>query len=161
MQDIFNWIKNLFRKPQRQVTSEVLPAWYSFARMELGVKEVPGEKHNPRIIEYHSAVSMKAQADEVAWCAAFVNWCLKKANVRGTGLANARSFLLWGKKVTDPKKGDICVFWRGREDSWQGHVGFYAGEYGKYILVLGGNQGNEVSIKRYPKSQLLEFRRLA
>ncbi len=154
-------ILNLFRKPQRQVTSEVLPAWYAIAVKEIGVKEITGEKHNPRILEYHSTTSLKASTDEISWCAAFVNWCLKKANVRGTNLANARSFLTWGKSVTEPKKGDICVFWRGRVDSWQGHVGFYAGETSTHILVLGGNQGNEVCIKKYPKSQLLEFRRLA
>jgi uncharacterized protein (TIGR02594 family) len=155
------WIKNLFRIPQRQVTSEVLPAWYAIAVKEIGVKEIAGSKHNPRIIEYHSVTTLKSTSDEVAWCSAFVNWCLKKANVRGTNLANARSFLTWGKSVADPKKGDICVFWRGRVDSWQGHVGFYAGETKTHIKVLGGNQGNEVSYKNYPKSQLLEFRRLA
>ena len=158
---MIKWFKNLFAKPQRQETSEVLPVWYALAVKEIGVKEIPGSKHNARILEYHSAVSMKATADEVSWCSAFVNWCLKRGNVRGTNLANARSFLSWGKKVTDPKKGDICVFWRGAQDSWQGHVGFYAGETKSAIIVLGGNQGNEVCYKKYPKSQLLEFRRLA
>lgn len=138
-------------------TSEV----FEIAKNEIGVKEIPGEKHNARILEYHSAVTMKAKADEISWCAAFVNWCLLRGNVKGTSLANARSFLKWGVGVKDPQKGDICVFWRGSPESWQGHVGFYAGETKNYILVLGGNQGNEVCIKKYPKSQLIEFRRAA
>lgn len=137
-------------------TSEV----FEIAKKEIGVKEIPGEKHNARILEYHSAVTMKAQADEIAWCAAFVNWCLKRGNVLGTSLANARSFLKWGVVVKDPQIGDICVFWRGSPTSLKGHVGFYAGQTKNYILVLGGNQGNEVCIKKYPKAQLIEFRRL-
>lgn len=158
---ILKWIKNLFRKPQRQETSEVIPAWYMFAVREIGVKEIPGSKANSRIAEYHSTTTLKSTSDEVSWCSAFVNWCLKAANVRGTGLANARSFLTWGKKVTVPRKGDICVFWRESTDSWKGHVGFYAGETSRDIIVLGGNQGNQVCYKKYPKKQLLEFRRLA
>ena len=158
---ILNWIKNLFRKPQRQETSGVIPKWYAIAVKEIGVKEVPGSKANARIVEYHAATTLKSTSDEVSWCSAFVNWCLKQANVRGTGLANARSFLAWGKKADVPRKGDICVFWRESEDSWKGHVGFYAGETLTSIIVCGGNQGNEVSYKKYPKKQLLDIRRLA
>ena len=51
------------------------------------------------------------------------------------------------------------MFWRGKRDGWQDHVDFYAGcaENGD-ILVLGGNQGDAVSIRPYSASQLLGSR---
>ena len=132
------------------------------AKKELGVKEIAGGKHNARIIEYHKTCTMKAESDEVSWCAAFVNWCLIQANLRGTNLANARSYLKWGVSYLDkPEIGDICVFWRGSKESTQGHVGFYMGENETHISVLGGNQGNAVSIMDYPKIRLLDIRRTA
>jgi hypothetical protein len=42
-----------------------------------------------------------------------------------------------------------------------GHVGFYAGIEANDVLVLGGNQGDSVSIAPYLKSRLLGVRRLA
>lgn len=141
-------------------TPEVLPLYYQIALKELGVREIKGNAHNARILEFHKATSYKATADEVAWCSAFVNWCLKEAGIEGTNNAAARSFLRWGEATKTPKKGDICVFKRG-SSPWQGHVGFYAGETETHILVLGGNQGDEVCIKKYPKEQLIEIRRVA
>jgi uncharacterized protein (TIGR02594 family) len=143
-------------------TSEVLPEWYEIAIKEIGVKEYPGSKHNARIIEYHQTCTMRATSDEIAWCAAFVNWCLLKGKSKGTNFANARSYLKWGvSSLKDPKKGDVCIFWRTSPDSTQGHVGFYAGETKDHILVLSGNQGNEVCIMKYSKTRLLDIRQAA
>lgn len=140
-----------------------IPSYYQTALVEKekNVKEILGRKHSPRILEYHQATDLKATEDEVSWCSSFVNWCLKQNGIKGTNKANARSFLEWGKKVpvTTPKVGDIVVFWRGDKDGWLGHVGFYAGEKEDKILVLGGNQGNEVNFSYYKKSQLLGYRR--
>jgi len=97
---------------------------------------------------------------ETPWCAAFVNAVLKEAGGgNGTGKLNARSFLNFGKETNSPKIGDIVVLERGGKNSWQGHVGFFQG-YDKNgnIKVLGGNQGNKVSIASYPKEKLLGFR---
>jgi hypothetical protein len=41
-----------------------------------------------------------------------------------------------------------------------GHVGFYAGTEGSKVLVLGGNQSDEVNISRYPKNRILGIRHL-
>lgn len=142
-------------------TSEVLPAHYLIALKEVGVKEIKGEAHNKRIIEYHSATDLGATEDEISWCAAYVNWCLKQAHRKGTNKANARSFLDWGDIVLTPKKGDIVIFWRVSKTGWQGHVGFFVEETKDYILVLGGNQNNEVNFSHCKKSQLLGYRRLS
>lgn len=96
--------------------------------------------------------------ETTAWCAAFVNAALGAVGEEQTGKLTARSFLNWGQPVSSPKRGDVVVLARGTE-AWQGHVGFYVGEDANSIFVLGGNQGNAVSIQPYPKDQLLGIRR--
>lgn len=131
-------------------------SWLVVAEQELGQAEIVGTKHNPRIIEYHSTTKLKSVADEVPWCAAFVNWCLKQSGFEGTNSAAALSFLRWGEPCTFTK-GAIVVFRRGTK-SWQGHVGFAVDENFLAVKVLGGNQGNAVSYKWYMKKDLLGYR---
>jgi uncharacterized protein (TIGR02594 family) len=131
---------------------------------ELGTYEIAGDKDHPRIIEYLRTVVLPASVDlhdEVNWCSAFVSWCMLTAGGTSTRNAAARSWLKWGRGTTNPQPGDVAVFWRGSPDSWKGHVGFYIGKVGGYVVVLGGNQGNKVSVRYYKASQLLGCRRAA
>lgn len=141
------------------------PPWYLIARAEIGVKEVPGGKDHPRIIEYLKATSIPAayHHDETAWCSAFVNWCMREAGFKGTGLANARSWLQWGEPLTQPRIGCITVFSADGRGPKAGHVAFfvdsYADKQGAQVLrVLGGNQHNEVCDAPYAKARLLGYR---
>lgn len=130
---------------------------------QLGQKEIKGDKHNNTIVNYaHESGFKWVNDDETPWCSIFINWCAKKAELKGSGKANARSWLLVGLAVSNPEPGDIVVFWRGSIDSWQGHVGIFLGfsQNGKRIYCLGGNQGNQVSISAYSIDTLLGFRRL-
>ena len=131
---------------------------YRLALKELGQAEIPGEKDNPRIVLYHSYTQGKADSDEVAWCSAFMNYCIVEAGGVGTGSALARSWLRWGKAVGKPQLGDIVIFSSSR-GPWAGHVGFFCEDLGDSILVLGGNQSNKVSFAPYPKSRLLGYQR--
>ncbi len=101
------------------------------------------------------------------WCAAFVNSVLEVNNIPGSESVSehplmARSFLRWGEKVSEPKRGDIIVFPRGNSD-WQGHVGFYISTYSvtgiEYYVILGGNQDDKVSYELYPSARALSIRR--
>jgi len=130
----------------------MIPRHLDKALCELGQQEISGAEANPRISEYLVTVR-QGLSDEIPWCAAFVNWCLPN----GTGLANAKSYLHWGYKIKEPKLGCIVIFNRGTE-KWQGHVGFYLDEVGDYIYLLGGNQGNKVSIRAYNKNALRSYR---
>jgi uncharacterized protein (TIGR02594 family) len=103
----------------------------------------------------------------IDWCAAFVNAVLHEMGIPGSeSVSNyplvAKSFLGWGKRVKEPKQGDIVIFPRGKEP-WQGHVGFYYGtvyEKGKkFYQILGGNQDKSVSIKLFPAKSVLGIRR--
>jgi uncharacterized protein (TIGR02594 family) len=135
--------------------------WYQIALEELayGVSEMPGEAHNPRIIEYHATCTLKATNDETPWCSAFVNWCLRQAGLKGTDSAGAQSWLKWkdGTKITSPRLGCLAVFKRGKEP-WQGHVGFFASEDDNHIQLLGGNQGNTISLASQRKDKLMGYR---
>jgi uncharacterized protein (TIGR02594 family) len=136
------------------------PIEFALQELVAGVAEVPGPADNPRIGEYHKAAGIGPD-DETSWCSSFVNWCHKQAGGEGTGNPAARSWIHWGKVTTQPKPGDVVVFWRGTRDGWQGHVAFYLGETGSAIIVLGGNQGDRVSVAAYSRERLLSYRRTA
>ena len=139
--------------------------WFDIATAELGkgVSEKKGAAANPRIVDYLQSTGLSATmatSDETAWCSAFVNFCVEQAGFEGTNSASARSWLKWGVETDKPVPGCICVFERGAPPS--GHVAFFVSESGDDVEVLGGNQGNAVSIRKYPKkkpgSRLLSYR---
>ena len=144
---------------------------HEIALAELGTTEVAGPQHNSRIQLYHDFTTLDAEADEIAWCAAFVNFCIATKwgldpneylalGRPGTGRANARSFMDFGVSVAIPRAGDIAVFWRESPQSWKGHVGIvHLPDDGRgNILLLGGNQSNCVCIKAYDQDRLLGLR---
>jgi uncharacterized protein (TIGR02594 family) len=146
------------KKPVKVSLAKNAPRWYKKAVKELGVAEIKGRNHNPKILVYHQATSLKAKSDETSWCSSFINWLFEECGMSGTDKANARSWLDWGKPLNAPKKGCVVIFWRVSLKGWQGHVGLYVKEDSKNIYVLGGNQSNKVSIAPYPKNRLLGYR---
>jgi uncharacterized protein (TIGR02594 family) len=132
--------------------------WMQYALEEYGQRERRGTRSNSRIDAYLRSVGQAAD-DEIAWCSAFVNWCMEQANIMGTGRSNARSWLDWGGScVGVPGYGVVTILTRGSRNGWRGHVGFYVGREGANLLLLGGNQDNSVSIKEYAASRLLGYR---
>src|SRR5262245_35962084 len=134
------------------------PAWLGPAWLELGQSERDGEAHNARILAlYRDAGHAEVRADEVAWCAAFAGACLERAGIASTRSLMARSYLDWGRPVEDGQLGAVAVFSRGSDTS-QGHVGFWLGETGDSIMLLGGNQSDAVSVMAVANSRLLGLR---
>lgn len=133
------------------------PKWLAIAQKETGQKEIVGVGDNPRVLEYHKATSLGATSDDVAWCSSFVNWCFRQASYKGTGLANARSFLNWGVELEEPIVGCVAVFKRGTNPA-QGHVAFYLDHDETHVTVLGGNQSNSVCVAKYKIDDLLGYR---
>jgi len=133
--------------------------WLDEAKKDLGIKEVRGNRHNPRVLEmFHQAGHGWVHDDETAWCSAAMNAWMEQAGYKGTGSLAARSWLTWGKPVEKVKPGAIAVFSRGKS-SWQGHVAICTGkETRTHLEVLGGNQRNAVNVRMYPKSKLLGLR---
>lgn len=133
----------------------------NIALAEFGIREISGKQDNPEVLKYFNDLGFDGNAlkDETAWCAAFVNWVLKKSGYIGSGKLNARSLLSVGKPTQNPEKGDIVVLWRKSPTDWRGHTGFFIRETKSWVYLLGGNQGNRVSIQAYPKSRVLEYRK--
>lgn len=141
------------------VPQPAVPPWYTFAAAEVGVKEIVGPEHNPRVMEYLSSVRGEWPGDETPWCSAFVNWCITQTGLQGTESARARSWLDWGVTTAKPTFGCVVVLWRGSPASTSGHVGFYAGSDDREsIRLLGGNQKNRVCIATYPAARVVDYR---
>ena len=108
---------------------------------------------------FRRSSGQRLNPQETAWCAAFVNAALSASGGQGTNTLLARDFLKVGTATENPREGDIVVLSRGDPNGWQGHVGFYVGRDRRgNVLVLGGNQGNAVSVSPFPASQVLGYR---
>jgi len=146
------------KKPKRNKGFQEEPAWLRRARQELGVTEIPGQHHNPRVLWYWTKAKLGFDTDEVPWCAGFVCAMLEDVGIRSTRSGMARSFTRWGKKLGKPVVGAVVVYWRGKPDGWSGHVGFVAGlDKSGRILTLGGNQDNQVSIEPFTPHRVLGY----
>lgn len=126
------------------------------------VKERPGAQDDPFIRWCHGSTSMGESADEVPWCSSFVNrlaWLLRLPRSKS---AAARSWLDVGEsiKLEAAEPGyDVVVFTRGSNPT-AGHVAVFAGLDGDAVRVIGGNQGNSVTLATYPRNSVLGVRRL-
>lgn len=138
-----------------------VPGYLLHALSELQTAEIPGEKDNPRIVRYwnEAKISPAVNDDETAWCAAFVGAMLFRDGVEGTRKPNAKSYALWGHEWAGMGLGAVVVLHRsGNAPKWQGHVGFCVGMNASNVYVLGGNQGNKVSIAAFPRSRVMTIR---
>lgn len=134
------------------------PPWLAAAWAELGQREVRGSADNARIRAFFRDVGHPAILhDEVAWCAAFAGACLERAGFASTRSLMARSYLRWGEEIEGGRLGAIVVLSRG-SDPAAGHVGFLLGETASHLMLLGGNQGDAVSVAAYPKTRLIGLR---
>lgn len=139
--------------PSSSVFNSKVP-WMSTAFKEVGQAEVRGAKANPRILEYFEASSYWGTDDSGssnAWCASFVAWVMKQNGYAAVENAfRAKAWSGFGKKISTPIYGAIGVKTR----KGGGHVAFVVGQSndGKYLFMLGGNQGDKVQIKKYPLS---------
>lgn len=129
--------------------------------LEVNWKEISGNTSNPLILECYYAVDgiknpeMRDDSD-TPWCSCYANKKIQDAGGRGTRSPLARSWLAWGKE-SEGNVGDLVVLKRG-DSTWQGHVGFLHKKGLLYVEILGGNQGNTVSIKKFLRANVLGYR---
>lgn len=132
------------------------PAWVTLAREMVGLREVPGVASNPEIVRmWHDIKRSGIKDDATPWCTAFAGAMLERAGVRSSRFEAAKSYLDWGVRLDGPVHGCVVVF--SREGG--GHVGFVVGQddAGR-LLVLGGNQGDSVSVKAFPRDRVTGYR---
>ena len=133
------------------------PSWLKIARSYDGLKEIPGPRHNQTIIRWLGKLNAWWSNDETPWCGVFVAYCMKEAGLPRPKLyMRAKEWANYGVLLRPDllSPGAILVF--DREGG--GHVGFYVGEDAGHYFVLGGNQGNAVSVMKLGKSRLLASR---
>lgn len=134
----------------------MIPRWIELARSMIGLHEVKGDTHSPEILAMWKDIKRGGiKNDETPWCAAFVGAMLERAGITSSRFESAKSYLAWGIPLTEPAFGCVVVF--SREGG--GHVAFVVGrDEHCNLLVLGGNQGDEVSIKSFQTTRVTGYR---
>lgn len=148
---------------------------FVLAQRYIGIAEMKGNKDHPLIQWWLSLCGFDTEThDEVAWCSAFVNGIAWELRLPRSKSAAARSWLGVGVLVDSINSaivGDVVIMRRGEGTqpgpevlNAVGHVGFFAGLSIEgnitKVHILGGNQGNSVSIQSFPAVQILGIRRL-
>jgi uncharacterized protein (TIGR02594 family) len=144
-----------------------LPKALAVALQYYGIKEIPGLKSNPIILQMAQNIGVADiyKNDDLSWCALFVNNALQQAgkplvDPKGDrwNLLRALYLLNWGDEVQpgDERTGDVLVFQR----PGGGHVGFYIAETKSTFYVYGGNQANAANFTEIAKNRLKGARRL-
>lgn len=132
------------------------PAWLAEARRHIGVREIPGPAHEARILAWWRAIRRGGiRDDETPWCAAFVGACLEAVGLVSSRFEGALSYLDWGVKLDTAELGAIAVLRR----EGGAHVGFVVGrDLAGNIMLLGGNQGNEVNVRAFDTRRVVGYR---
>lgn len=136
-------------------------AWIAIARKYVGLQEKFGPQHDPHILKWWKNIGAPFQDDETPWCGAFVGGVLFEAGVKPVaGGASAKAWTKLPVKLpTDrPAFGAVAIFNRPPNPA-HGHVGFIVGKDQRgNLMILGGNQGNRVSIKPFSRDRLHAIR---
>jgi uncharacterized protein (TIGR02594 family) len=137
---------------------------FDLAQRFVGMKEVSVKMSNPAVLSMLQLDSRWATDDSVPWCSAFTNYIAWLLRLPRSKSLRARSWLGVGRSINliDAQVGfDVVILNRGGVpdpgvlDS-PGHVAFYAG----HQQMLGGNQGDAVSVISFNPKDLLGVRRL-
>ena len=93
-----------------------------------------------------------------AWCAAFMNFVLKRTGRPVTGSDLAVSFSTYGRAIPGPKFGAIAILKRGKTG---GHVGVVVGvNKSGDPIIISGNHNRAVGIGIYPSRRVLAYREI-
>jgi uncharacterized protein (TIGR02594 family) len=136
-----------------------------------GLKEVPGSKSNPYILEIINKEIPWAKDDSaISWCAIFITHLFRKLGwqsklpLKPYGARewkNSKLKVVWdstkdGKETIKnvAKPGYILIFKRGT--GWTGHLTLFINLFSDTaIRCFGGNQEDAVNIRHYSTDNLL------
>ena len=141
---------------------------YQLGQRFLGLHEVPGTTANPAILAMLQLDSAWPTDDAVPWCSAWLNTVCHLLGLDRSKSLRARSWLRVGTPLdlAAAEPGfDVVILNRGGVADptvidAPGHVGFFDHRDGDLVRVLGGNQGNQVSVAPFPAADVLGVRRL-
>ena len=127
------------------------------AKRHVGLKEIPGPRHNSTILGWLRKLRAWWSEDEMPWCGTFVAHCLQEAGLPIIkNWFRAKDWAAYGSNLrsTHVAPGAILVFAR----QGGGHVGFYVGDDANFFYVLGGNQSNGVNVMKLAKARCIAIR---
>lgn len=149
---------------------------FDMAQRFIGIKETAGTVNNPVIMAMLRLDAAWPANDEVAWCSAFINFIAWLWRLPRSKNLAARSWLSVGeaialeeatvdpmtvvilKRGADPQPGPEVVHADG---TWPpGHVGLFAGLNSTHVMLLGGNQGDGVSVQSFQRNRVIGVRRI-
>ncbi|CUV65221.1 hypothetical protein BN3087_220038 [Sulfurovum sp. enrichment culture clone C5] len=145
---------DLGSETKKAITSLCIPVWLKNAMKYIGVHEIHGTQNDVTVMKWHK-LSGGFSNDEIAWCGSYVNGIMIESGFKKTVSSPARalSWLEFGVS-SKPVIGAIAV----KSRIGGGHVGFLVATEGKYVYILGGNQSDEVNIRRYLVSDFKDYR---
>lgn len=154
----FKWLENI----------GTLPKLVSIGLQYLGVKEYPGVKNNPVIMDwaYRLGIADIYLGDTMAWCGLAIAHLLRLAkkpplDVRGDRYNYLRALYYknWGNEVPidEIQLGDLV----GLKREGGGHIGIAIAfsKDKKTIFLIGGNQSNEFNISEFDADRIAFARR--
>jgi uncharacterized protein (TIGR02594 family) len=140
-----------------------------------GTKWKPGDPKNQTIEGWLDAIGqaypgMKSYCDAeksqdyFSWCGLTVGYCMAKAGIAPVfGTSDTGRFLWaaawmgWGTPVSNPQPGDVVIFNLGNNDH---HVSLFVKDNGDGTWAChGGNQGHQVTVSNFHKSNVMGVRR--
>lgn len=130
------------------------------ALRDFAVAETLGGGSSAEILAMAQGLALSYTKDEVPWCGlAIAHWTHQVGLALPEAPLASRSWLSWGAKAETPELGDVTVLWRGAPSNWEGHVGLFVTRRGALVYLLGGNQGNAVTIVPFNVARVLGYRR--
>lgn len=113
---------------------------------QIGVREATGKNDGPEVEMYLNHVG---KSKGLAWCSAFVAWCLSEAEIKHTVNAwsptseNRRSFVYRNQSFSkEPAPGDVFTIFYPRLKR-VGHTGFYHANQNDFIIITVEGNTNE------------------
>lgn len=151
-QEKLEWVLDTLEK----ASDNTVTPWVDEAYKDLGVTEIKGDKHNPKILQMWKDAKLGGiKSDEIPWCSGAACAWMERAGIRSPRTDGAKNWLNWGEVIDKPAYGCVVVFTR----TGGGHVGFVVGEdKNGNLLVVGGNQGDSVNVKSFLKSRVSGYR---
>lgn len=142
----------------------------ALAERFVGQREIPGPADNPWVVAFSSVIDGSAPDDETPWCSTFLNGICFLLGLPRSNSRSARSWLKVGRPValSDAAPGfAVVVLKRGSGQqpgpevlNAPGHVGLLVRTDGETVWLLGGNQGDAVSIAPFRADRVLGVREI-
>lgn len=130
--------------------------WIDTAKKYIGLREIHGAPTAPLIASWLQRLGAWWRDDETPWCGTFIAAVMQESSLKiPAAWYRAKEWASYGVGLSAPTLGCIAVL----ERPGGGHVGIVVGKDANgNLMVLGGNQGDAVSIVPISPSRAIAYR---